>query len=183
MTGNPEPVSAVAPLAPMSLEEASRIRFLDPGKLKFFKHGATLRLTVMEEKSFLKTIVARVFPLSHPVQYLSVRDGGSNEVGVIRSSSELDAESRRVVEEELNRRYFMPIIRRIRKVVERFGVVEWHVDTERGSCQFTTRDLRENVLRLGAARYVISDVDDNRYEIPDTSRLDAKSLASLLRHL
>ena len=103
--------------------------------------------------------------------------------GVIRSSSELDAESRRVVEEELNRRYFMPIIRRIRKVVERFGVVEWHVDTERGPCQFTTRDLRENVLRLGAARYIISDVDENRYEIPDTSRLDAKSLASLLRHL
>ena len=179
----PESSIAVKSAVPMSLVEASQICFLDPQKLKFFKVGAVLQLTVAGEKSCLKTIVSRVFPLSHPGQYLSVRDGAGGEVGIIRSLDGLDSDSRRLVEEELSRRYFMPVIHRIRKVIERFGTVEWHVDTDRGPCRFTTRDLREKVLRLGSGRYILQDVDENRYEVPATPRLDSKSLASLLRHL
>jgi len=179
----PEQSITAIPPAPMSLVEASQICFLDPQKLKFFKVGAVLQLTVAGEKSFLKTIISRVFPLSHPGQYLSVRDGGGNEVGIIRSLEGLEADSRRLVEAELSRRYFVPVIHRIRKVIERFGTVEWHVDTDRGLCRFTTRDLREKVLRLGGGRYILQDVDENRYEIPNTSRLDAKSLVNLMRHL
>jgi hypothetical protein len=178
-----EPAIAVTPDTPMSLAEASQICFLDPQKLKFSKVGAVLQLTVAGEKPFLKTIVSRVFPLSHPGRYLSVRDGDGGEVGIIRSLDDLDSDSRRLVEAELSRRYFMPVIHRIRKVIERFGTVEWHVDTDRGPCRFTTRDLREKVLRLDSGRYVLQDVDENRYEIPNTSRLDTKSLLSLLRHL
>lgn len=170
-------------LTPMSLEEASRICFLDSGKLRFLKAGAILRLTIADDKSYLKTIILRTFPLTHPDQYLSVKDDGGNEVGIIRSLAGLDSDSRRLVEEELKRRYFLPVIRQIHKVVERFGVLEWHVDTEQGPYRFTTRDIRESVLRLGGDRYILSDVDENRYEIPDAARLDSKSAASLFRHL
>lgn len=173
----------IAPATPMSLDEASQIRFLDPKKLKFSRAGAVLRLTVDGECSYLKAGVFRVFPLTSPDSYLSVMAGGGSEVGIVRSLDGMDPGSRRLVEEELSRRYFMPAIRRIQKVVERFGAVEWHVDTDRGPCRFTTRDLRENVLRLGPSRYIISDVDDNRFEVPDSSRLDSKSLSMLLRRL
>jgi hypothetical protein len=36
--------------------------------------------------------------------------------------------------------------------------------------QFTNRDLRDIVLRFGAGHYVIADVENNRYEIPDVSQ-------------
>lgn len=167
----------------MSPTEAAEIRFLNPKMLRFHKAGAVLRVTIEGERTVLKAVVARVFPLSRPGEYLSVRDGSNEEVGILRSLEGLDGESRGVVEEELSRRYFVPVIRRIRQVIERFGTVEWHVDTDRGPWRLTTRDLRDNVLRLGGGRYILSDVDENRYEVPDTSKLDSKSLGFLLRHL
>jgi hypothetical protein len=121
--------------------------------------------------------------LSHPAQDLSIRENGGTEAGLLRSLDSLDPDSRRLVEESLSRRYFVPVIHRIRDVIERFGTVEWKVDTDRGACRFTTRDLRDNVLRLRGRRYILQDVDENRYEIPDTAKLDSKSLASLFRHL
>ena len=172
-----------APSAPISLSEAAQMRFLDPRKLKFFKAGAVLRLTIDGEQSFLKTSVFRVFPLSHPNQYFSIQDNDGKEAGILKSLDNLDADSRRLIEQELHRRYFVPVIHRIRSVIERFGTVEWNVDTDRGPWRFTTRDLRDNALRLGGGRYILPDVDENRYEIPDSSRLDFKSLAYLLRHL
>jgi Domain of unknown function (DUF1854) len=170
-------------IAPMSLAEAARMIFLDPAKVKFFRAGVVLRMTIDGDRSVLKVVISRIFPLSHPSGYLSIRDGGGIEVGILRSSEQLDEHGRKLVEEELDRRYFLPVIRKITSVVERFGTVEWHVDTDRGKCRFTTRDLRDNVLRLGGGRYILPDVDDNRYEVTDTSRLDRASLVSLLRHL
>lgn len=168
---------------PMSLAEAARVNFLDPRKLKFFRAGACLRLTIDGERSVLKATVSRVFPLTHPDRYLSLRDGSGSEVGILRSLDLLDSSGRKLVAEELERRYFLPVVSRISAVIERFGTVEWQVDTDRGKYRFTTRDMRDNVLRLGGGRYIIQDVDDNRYEIPDTGKLDRTSLAKLLRHL
>ncbi len=64
-------------------------------KLRFFTHGATLRLTVEEDRSYLKVSVLRAFPLSEPNRFLSVRDSENKEVGLIVNPAELDAENRR----------------------------------------------------------------------------------------
>jgi len=167
----------------MSLAEAARIKFLDPCSLLFSRIGVVLRLTIKGERSVLKVTVSRAFPLTHPCLYLCIRDGGGAELGILRSLEGLDADSRKLVEEDLNRRYFLPVIKRITSVVERFGTVEWHVETDRGAYRFTTRDLRENVLRLGGGRCILQDVDENRFEITDTAGLDRASLSRLLRHL
>ncbi|MEI6807968.1 MAG: DUF1854 domain-containing protein [bacterium] len=168
---------------PMSLAEAARIKYLDPLKLKFRRAGIILRMTIEGERTVLKVAVSRVFPLTHPERYLSIRDGSGAEVGILKSLEQLADNDRKLVEEDLDRRYFMPAIERITGVIERFGTVEWQVDTDRGKYRLTTRDMRDNVLRLGGGRYIIQDVDDNRYEIADAARLDRTSLARLLRHL
>jgi hypothetical protein len=163
--------------------ETVELRYLEPGKLRFFRHGATLRLTIPEDRSYLKVTVMRSFPLSRPDRYLSVRDGKNGEVGLIVDPKELDSESRRLVTEELERRYLVPVIRRVVGIKERFGTVEWEVETDRGLCQFTTRGLRENVVQPSPNRYLLTDVDDNRFDVPDLTALDAASQAWLLRHL
>ena len=166
-----------------ALVEASELRYLDPKALRFFRHGATLRLTVGDEMSVLAVSVVRMFPLSEPQRYLSVRGGDNKEVGILVEAGELGEDSRRLVAEELERRYLVPVIRRVLSVKERFGTVDWEVETDRGVRTFTTRNLRENVLQPSADRYLLSDVDGNRYDVPDLAELDGASQAWLMRYL
>ena len=172
----------------LSAVETSELRYLEPQTLRFFRHGAALRLTICSaqreaDRSYPRVSVLRAFPLSEPNRYLSVRYGEKKEVGMIVEPSALDAESRKLVAEELTRRYLVPEIRRVRSIKERFGTVDWDVETSRGSYRFTTRNLRDKAVQPSPGRYLIEDVDGNRYDIPDLSMLDLASQNLLLRHL
>lgn len=166
-----------------SLTDATQLKFLEPRRLKFFKAGAALRLTMEGECSYLRVKVQRAFPLSLPQRYLSVRDDGNKEIGVLIDPEALDPESRRLVAAELERRYLVSTIRRICSVTERFGVVEWEVETDRGPREFTTRDLRDHVLQPAEGQFVFTDVDENRYTVACLGKLDANSQTWLLRHV
>jgi hypothetical protein len=109
--------------------------------------------------------------------------GDGKEIGLIVNPAEMDADSRRLVAAELERRYLVSTLRRIISVRERFGIVEWEAETQRGKCQFTTRNLRENILNPSPGYYLWTDVEGNRYTIPDINELDTRSRDWLLRHL
>ncbi len=162
---------------------AGRLRFLDPARLRFSQAGALLRLTVEGERSHLRVALRRAFPLTRPESFLSILDDGGGEIGMLRDPGELDPESRRLVQADLDRRYRGTLLQRIVSVRERFGVVEWQVETQRGPTCFTTRDLRDHVLQPRAHGYSFTDVDGNRYDVPDIRTLDPASRARLLRHL
>jgi hypothetical protein len=167
----------------LSPSETTELRYLDPHKLRFFPCGATLRLTLEDDRCYLKVTVVRVFPLTRPQRPLSVRDGANKEVGILVDAAELDPESRRLVQEELDRRYLTPTIQRIVAVKERFGTVEWDVETDRGPWKFTMRNPRENVVQPSPGRYLLTDVDGNRFDVRDLAALDAPSQNWLLRYL
>lgn len=172
----------ISPSIPPPLE-TTMIRYFDPSHLSFFMAGATLRLTVADEYSCLQVSVHRMFPLTHPDQYFSIRDGAGNELGVLRSLNALDPNGRECVLLALTRRYMAAEVRKIIRARERFGIVEWEVETHRGVCRFSTRDLRDNIRRLSDRHFVIPDVEGNRYDIPDLAALDTQSQAWLLQHL
>jgi hypothetical protein len=140
-------------------------------------------MTLEGDKTYEKVTVRRAFPLSVPTRYHSVRDADNKEIGLLCEIDGLDAESRRLLDLELARRYMVAIIRRIVKVKERFGTVDWDVETDRGVCRFTTRDLRSNVIRAGPSHYLLTDVENNRFEVPDLNALDRNSQSLLIRHL
>ena len=171
------------PEASITLVEASQLVFLDVKKLRFFKHGATLRLTVEADRSYLKVGIVRAFPLSEPNRFLSVRDDANKEVGLIVDPAELGAENRKLVEEDLQRRYLVPAITRIVAATERFGTVDWVMETDRGVCRFTTRNLRENLQRPAPGRIILNDVDGNRYDIRNLDDLSPESQERLFRHM
>jgi hypothetical protein len=179
------PNSETKPPAPVdqALADAAQLKLLDPARLRFFKAGAALRLTIDGDCSVLKVTVLRAFPLTDPARYYSIRDGGGKEAGLIVNPALLDPESRRWVEADLDRRYMTAFVSRIRSVEERFGTVDWEVETQRGLNRFTTRDLRDNVLRPAPGRILFTDVEGNRYEVPDMTALDPQSQTWLLRHL
>jgi hypothetical protein len=168
---------------PATLVEASRLIFLNPKKLHFFKHGATLRLTIEDDRSFLKVGVLRAFPLSDRNRFFSVRDEAENEIGLIVNPTDLSAENQNLIDEDLQRRYFVPSVKKIVSAKERFGTVDWSVETDRGLCRFTTQNLRENVQRPAPGRIILNDVDGNRYDIRDVDELSRESQELLFRHL
>ena len=171
------------PEDPVTLVEASQLVFLDAKKLRFFMRGATLRLTVEEDRSYLKVSVLRAFPLSEPNRFLSVRDSANKEIGLIANPADLGAENRKLVEEELERRYLVPAVTRVIAAKERFGTVDWTIETDRGLCRVTTRNLRENVQRPAPGRIILNDVDGNRYDIRNVGELSRESQELLFRHL
>jgi hypothetical protein len=168
--------------APAPIETAD-LRFLEPHRLRFHAHGARLRMTIADDCSYLEVTVIPAFPLSEPRRYVSVRSADSKEIGIIADARDLDRESRRLVEQDLERRYIVPVIMRVVAIKERFGTIDWTVETDRGPRRFTTRNLRENVVQPTPSRYLITDVDGSRYDVRDLAALDNTSQALLLRHI
>ena len=158
----------------MSDEEEFRLRFLDPAKVVLFRAGDALRVTVEGDRSLLRVIPMRAFPISLRDRYISLRDEDGNELGMIREPDELDVESRKLLVEALSWRYFTPTIREIVSLKEKLGIVEWEVVTDRGSKRFLSRSLLESLKETDAG-LMVTDVENNRYEIRRDVELDARS--------
>jgi hypothetical protein len=107
------------------------------------------------------------YPLSRRRMFISLRDAEGEEIGILDSARDMDAGSRHIVSEELERAYFMPRITDIVAIREEMNVVEWEVLTNKGPRAFQVRSVRRNVRRIGQRRYMVKDVDANRYEIRD----------------
>ena len=57
------------------------------------------------------------------------------------------------------------------------------METDRGVCRFTTRNLRENLQRPAPGRIILNDVDGNRYDIRNVDDLSFESQELLFRHM
>ncbi len=121
------------------------------------------------------------FPLSDPHKYILIKDSEGAVIGTLRDLSDLKPDQRTIVKDVLREIYFIPIIEKIEKVEEQFGVTTWHVLTDRGPRTFKLRGRKENVLEAAPGRILIVDVDSNRYEIAPDETLDPASRAHLIR--
>ena len=182
-----------APDAPPPTDASIEYVAFDPRKIVLFRSGkpgdVTIRATVDDPaigpaRSWRRVQVARAFPLSKPNQYIGLRDAADKDIGTLPTLEGLDPESRKIVDEELTRRYFLPIIRQVYAVKEEFGITTWDVETDKGRQTFLVQNLRESVWEMvPGERAIITDKDGLRYEFPDLTRLDAKTANVLSRVL
>lgn len=121
--------------------------------------------------------IVRTFPISQATRFLIVKDREGVELGIIRDAAELDDDSRKVVEAELDQSYFTAEITRVNRIGGRFHVPEWDVVTDRGPRVFEIRSSKRDIRPLGGGRVLVLDADGNRYEIPDYRKLDPVSRA------
>jgi len=163
------------------LDEAADVKYLRPGDFILFRSDAGgLRLTLKDDRSFLRVKARRCFPFSFPTKHISLRDGNDEEIGIIADLADLSKEYRRWIEDDLNIRYFTPRVTSIESIRYRPGGVEWHLDTDRGSKRLITKSVHDTMSEVEPGRYVITDVDGNRYEIV-TQELDQASRGLLDR--
>jgi hypothetical protein len=155
-------------------------------ELKSFglQHDAWGRLVLIDAdgQRFVGVEPVRAFPISDPQHWISIVDSDGRELVNVENIADLPAATRKVLEEDLLRREFVPIIRRIERVSTGADPTEWRVDTDRGSTRFLVKS-EEDIRRLGPTRVLIIDDHGVRYSIPDTRVLDAASRRLLERYL
>lgn len=150
---------------------------VDTAKLRLFREPAwTLRLTIDDDRSYLKVKVVRAAPLSYPDQYISFLDGKDEEICMVDDLKVLDNDARALIGEELDRRYLTATIHSVNTIRNEYGTSYWDVVTDRGAREFVVQNVSENAQWLGDHRLLIIDVDGNRFEIPRLDELDKKSL-------
>jgi hypothetical protein len=134
-----------------------------------------LRLTIQDDRSYLRVKIVRAAPLSHPNRYICILDAKDEEICMIDDPKLLASEMADIVKEELDRRYLTSTIERVTSVRNEFGTSYWDVLTNRGEREFVVQNASENAQWLGDHRLLLVDVDGNRFEISDLNALDKKS--------
>lgn len=167
-------------------EGPEQLRYLDPEQVKVTRaEDGTVYATVANELTVISPRFMRARPVTDPDLYISIRgaDTNSKEFGLIRKWQRLDPESRKLVQEDLDRRYLHARIRRIFSLRDFGGLQLCTLETDRGTREVTLRDVRDNVIYFGANRVLITDAEGNRYDIPDINALDRRSRILLSRIL
>ena len=144
--------------------------------------------TVRLEKSNGEVIAAlepkKLFPYTDPDHYITLLEEAKNEKAVIKDISELSEDSREAIEACFKEIYMIPNITKVYLRTAKAGALTLKVDTDRGGpITFRIRNSNSDIKMLSDVRMVIRDSDDNRYEIPDVTKLDKKSLRQLYPYI
>lgn len=173
--------------AALEKEPVLQVNFLDPERMHFerMEYGGLLLRLDGEVYEHLR--VYRVFPLSQPDEYIAIRTGDSEleqeEIGQIRYLDELAPEDRALIDEELEKRYFIHTVEKILSIREDMGYFYWDVETDKGIREFPVPISTKYVVPIGAGGRLISDLDGNRYHIPNLDALDSHSRATFRRYI
>ncbi len=116
----------------------------------------------------------RLFPLSQPDRWISLIDSAGREIVCIDDPAQLGQSQKNVLIGELERREFVPIVKRIISVSGNSEPCQWQVETDRGLTSFILKD-ENDVRRLGDHSVLVVDSYSIRYLIPDRKTLDAHS--------
>ncbi len=138
--------------------------------------GGFLSLRIGDEESYPRIHLYRSFPLSREKEFISVRDHEDKEIGMIEDLKSYPRRTAKLLEEELERRYFTPLIEKIQSLKQEFGYTYWEVVTGSGFCRFTVKVGDNSVRFLSETDLLIFDVDGNRFELPEYEKLAGKHL-------
>ncbi len=154
-------------------EELLEMRFLTKENAVFRRTDGGFVALRCGEKEYARVGVYLTFPLTEPEEYISIReaDEKAREIGMIEKLSQLDKDQQDMIREQIKLRYFMPVITKVLDVKDEYGYAYWNVTTSFGACRFTTRMSGDAVVLLGESRLMVTDIDGNRYEIPDFYKL------------
>lgn len=162
-------------------EEMLEIRYLNQDNAVFKRTPGGFVSLDYQGRHYDRVSVYRAFPFSDPDKYISIRepDEKAREIGMVEDLYALDKETAAMLTEQMNIRYFTPVITRILDIKDEYGYAYFDVLTDRGACRFTIHMNGGSVVRLTDTRLLISDLDGNRFEIPDTRKLTAGELKKL----
>jgi len=135
-----------------------------------------------EGREHVNVELARAFPISAPLDGISMLDQNGRELVWIPRLDDSSREIRRLLEEELQSREFMPEIKRIRGVSGYATPCTWQVETDRGDTEFVLK-AEEDIRRLSTSALLIVDSRGIQFLIRDPRTLDKASRRMLDRFM
>lgn len=127
-------------------------------------------------------VPVRAFPIQAPECGIALVSAEGHELAWIDSLADLPEGSRKLVEEELASREFMPVIRSIRHVSSFATPSTWQVETDRGVASFVLKG-EDDIRRINAATLLIADSHGIHFLLRDIQTLDKHSRKLLDRFL
>ena len=167
-----------------AIKQSAEMYYITPENAEFdvTKNGFVVaKLDGSDE--FKRVFLCRVFPHDLPDKFISVCDNEQNEIGIIRTLSDFDENTRAIIKNELEKKYFAAKIIKILNVEERFGNSTWTVETLNGMRIMSLKDTFKSIIHIGDDRAIVIDEDANRYEIESLSSLDKASFRRIELYL
>jgi hypothetical protein len=153
-----------------------KVRYVDANTIRLERRAGSVHLRAhLDDLCVLNAKLKSGFPLSSPSRLTSLLDGAGDEVAILRNPVDLDSNSKKLLEEELDRRYFTPRLNTLLRVKFEAGMWHFVADSQRGEVDFFVRNWRDNAQEIAPGRWQINSVDGARYEIPNLEALDAES--------
>jgi hypothetical protein len=132
-------------------------------------------MELYDGRKFINLEPHRLFPLSGLEKYITLLDEEGIERAIIRDINTLPPEEKKIIVGCLEEYYLIPRVTKINDIKVKFGVVAIHAETDRGNAVIEIRNILHGLKLLYGSRVLIRDSNDNRYEIPDLSKLDKRS--------
>ncbi len=145
-------------------------------------HGR-LVLTLADGSVHEDVTPVRAFPIAAPGDGLSLVGSHGHELLWVPQLEAVDEPARRLIEEELETREFVPTIEKITAVSSFSTPSTWSVETDRGPARLILK-AEEDIRRLGGrTRLLIAGSDGMQFRVKDTTLLDRHSRKLLERFL
>lgn len=154
----------------------------------FHTDGTALRVTIDDPsvgpgKTVLRCQVACAFPWRYTDRWIGIRDERDKDLGMLVTTVGMAQDSMKVLQMELDRRYFIPLVTKVIRAKKEYETVTWDVETDRGPRTYHVHQLRENVHQLDDKRIVITDRHGNRFAFSSLESTDKESRIILERVL
>lgn len=160
---------------PKALNDPESLNFLDPATFELRREDGRLQCRLPGQTEWTEAKLLRMFPHTLPREWIAVLGPFGKEQGVLLNLEGMSRENRDLVLDELDRRYLTTRIVRLLSGKRRFDVMQWTAETARGKVSFITRGMRDQMQQPMPGYVIFSDVEGNRYEIPDVTALDPAS--------
>lgn len=135
-------------------------------------------------KTYNKVSLTRLIPHMEKTEYISVtyqdEEKEWKEIGVIKDVAEFTGSQLEIVTEFLEFRYLIPVITKVYKIIDnRMGYLFIDVDTTLGKKKLAVNDWWHNFRFIRDKNISVTDADGNKYQIPDTDKLDKASIKKI----
>lgn len=118
--------------------------------------------------------VRRLFPWSEKDRHVSLRDASNREFALVGPDDDLDADSRRALDEAILDAGFVLEVTRVLELEEEVEIRVWTVETRQGPRTFQTH-LDDWPRDVPGGALLIRDVAGDLYHVPDPEAMDARS--------
>ena len=134
-----------------------------------------LHITIKNERIYNGVFALRCLPVRFPNQYISLRytnaENREQEVGLIKDLTGWPIEAQTLIQASLQRRYLVHNITEVLDI-EQFGnYLSFTVVADGREMEFIQRWSYSTAQDYGSNGKVLVDVEENRYLIPDTTKL------------